>query len=198
MHWFTRPGWPGNLLALLAGTLTTLLWPLRHLAAGPVVGGTALPRLRETGPKQAAQRGWCYGFGLFASGVSWVYVSIHDFGAASPPLAGLLTFGFVAGLALFFALLGWLWVRLLRNRHSALGDALAFTALWLAFDALRGCSPAFPGSISATASSTARYPAWHRWVVWLLSFAIALSATLLVALPRLRADKPRLRLASCC
>ena len=28
--------------------------------------------------------------------------------------------------------------------------------------------------------------------VWLLSFAIALSATLLVAPPRLRADKPRL------
>ena len=133
MHWFTRPGWPGNLLALLAGTLTTLslapfdIWPLALLSVALLYLG-----LRETGPKQAAQRGWCYGFGLFASGVSWVYVSIHDFGAASPPLAGLLTFGFVAGLALFFALLGWLWVRLLRNRHSALGDALAFAALWLA------------------------------------------------------------------
>ena len=38
MHWFTRPGWPGNLLALLAGTLTTLslapfdIWPLALLS----------------------------------------------------------------------------------------------------------------------------------------------------------------------
>ena len=120
--------------------------------------------LRETGPKQAAQRGWCYGFGLFASGVSWVYVSIAASARRRRHWPGL-TLGFVAGLALFFALLGWLWVRLLRNRHSALGDALAFTALWLAFDALRvWLLTGFPGSISATASSTARYPAWRRWV----------------------------------
>lgn len=195
MHWFTRPGWPGNLLALLAGTLTTLslapfdIWPLALLSVALLYLG-----LRETGPTQAAQRGWCYGFGLFASGVSWVYVSIHDFGAASPPLAGLLTLGFVAGLALFFALLGWLWVRLLRNRHSALGDALAFAALWLAFDALRGwLLTGFPwlyiGYSQLDGPLSGLAPVGG---VWLLSFAIALSATLLVALPRLRADKPRL------
>ena len=69
MHWFTRPGWPGNLLALLAGTLTTLslspfdIWPLALLSVALLYLG-----LRESGPKQAAQRGWCYGFGLFASG----------------------------------------------------------------------------------------------------------------------------------
>ena len=96
MHWITRPGWPGNLLALVAGTLTTLslapfdIWPLALLSVALLYLG-----LRETAAKQAAQRGWCYGFGLFASGVSWVYVSIHDFGAASPALAGLLTLGFV-------------------------------------------------------------------------------------------------------
>ena len=194
MHWFTRPGWPGNLLALLAGTLTTLslapfdIWPLALLSVALLYLG-----LRETGPKQAAQRGWCYGFGLFASGVSWVYVSIHDFGAASPPLAGLLTFGFVAGLALFFALLGWLWVRLLRNRHSALGDALAFTALWLAFDALRGwLLTGFPwlyaGYSQLEGPLSGLVPVGG---VWLASFVIALSAALIINLERLRAHKPR-------
>ncbi|AWM60338.1 apolipoprotein N-acyltransferase [Stutzerimonas stutzeri] len=197
MHWITRPGWPGNLLALVAGTLTTLslapfdIWPLALLSVALLYLG-----LRETAAKQAAQRGWCYGFGLFASGVSWVYVSIHDFGAASPALAGLLTLGFVAGLALFFALLGWLWVRLLRNRHSALGDALAFSALWLAFDALRGwILTGFPwlyiGYSQLDGPLAGLAPLGG---VWLLSFAIALNATLLVALPRLRADKPRLAL----
>src|SRR5690606_23257106 len=139
MHWITRSGWPGNLLALAAGALTTLalapfdLWPLALASIALLYLG-----LRKLTPKAAAGRGWCYGFGLFASGVSWVYVSIHDFGAASPALAGLLTLGFVAGLALFFALLGWLWARWLRREQALLADALAFAALWLALDALRG------------------------------------------------------------
>ncbi len=139
MLWITRPGWPGNLLALAAGALTTLalapfdLWPLALLSIALLYLG-----LRQLTPKAAAGRGWCYGFGLFASGVSWVYVSIHDFGAASPALAGLLTLGFVAGLALFFALLGWLWARWFRREQAPLADALAFAALWLALDALRG------------------------------------------------------------
>ena len=40
MRWITRPGWPGNLLALAAGALTTLslapfdIWPLALLSAG--------------------------------------------------------------------------------------------------------------------------------------------------------------------
>jgi len=198
MHWITRPGWPGNLLALVAGTLTTLslapfdIWPLGLLSVALLYLG-----LRETAAKQAAQRGWCYGFGLFASGVSWVYVSIHDFGAASPALAGLLTLGFVAGLALFFALLGWLWARLLRNRHSALGDALAFAALWLALDALRGwILTGFPwlyiGYSQLDGPLAGLAPLGG---VWLLSFAVALSATLLAAIPRLLADKARLAAA---
>src|SRR5690606_24949620 len=100
MLWITRPGWPGNLLALAAGALTTLalapfdLWPLALLSFALIFLG-----LRHPAATAAAGRGWCYGFGLSASGVSWVYVSIHDFGAAAPPLAGLLTLGFVAGLA---------------------------------------------------------------------------------------------------
>ena len=97
MHWFTRPGWPGNLLALLAGTLTTLslapfdIWPLALLAVALLYLG-----LRETGPKQAAQRGWCYGFGLFAAGTWWIYVSIHTYGGASALLAGGLMLAFMA------------------------------------------------------------------------------------------------------
>jgi len=190
-----RPGWPGNLLALAAGALTTLslapfdFWPLALLSIALLYLG-----LGEATPKQAAQRGWCYGFGLFASGVSWVYVSIHDFGAASPALAGLLTLGFVAGLALFFALLGWLWARLLRNRHTPLGDALAFAALWLALDALRGwILTGFPWLYSGYSQLDGPLAGLAPiGGIWLLTFVIALSAALLVALPRLLADKRRL------
>ncbi len=192
MRWITRPGWPGNLLALAAGALTTLslapfdIWPLALLSAGLLYLG-----LRELAPKQAAGRGWCYGFGLFASGVSWVYVSIHDFGAAPPPLAGALTLGFVAGLALFFALLGWLWSRSLRPAGVPLLAALVFAALWLAIDALRGwILTGFPwlyaGYSQLDGPLAGLAPVGG---VWLLTFAIVLSAAMLAELPRLLADK---------
>lgn len=192
MRWITRPGWPGNLLALVAGALTTLslapfdIWPLAPLSIGLIYLG-----LRELPAKQAAGRGWCYGFGLFASGVSWVYVSIHDFGAAPPLLAGALTLGFVAGLALFFALLGWLWSRWFRQISSPLTNGLVFTALWLALDALRGwVLTGFPwlyaGYSQLEGPLAGLAPLGG---VWLLTFVIVLTAALSVELPRLLAHK---------
>ncbi|KGS11966.1 acyltransferase, partial [Pseudomonas coronafaciens] len=91
MRWITRPGWPGNLLALAAGGLTTLalapfdIWPLVLVAVAMFYLG-----LRELNPRQALVRGWCYGFGLYGAGTSWIYVSIHTYGGASVLLAGLL------------------------------------------------------------------------------------------------------------
>ncbi|EPJ84546.1 apolipoprotein N-acyltransferase, partial [Pseudomonas sp. CFII68] len=52
MRWITRPGWPGNLLAMAAGAITTLalapfdLWPLALLAVGLFYAG-----LRELSPR---------------------------------------------------------------------------------------------------------------------------------------------------
>lgn len=195
MRWITRPGWPGNLLALVAGALTTLslapfdIWPLALLSIGILYLG-----LREPSPKQAAGRGWCYGFGLFVSGVSWVYVSIHDFGAAPPPLAGTLTLGFVAGLALFFALLGWTWARWLRQAAAPFLNALLFAALLLTVDALRGwVLTGFPwlyaGYSQLDGPLATLAPLGG---VWLLTFSVALSATLLAEMPQLLHQKPPL------
>ena len=69
MNRLFQPGWPGNLIALLAGALTTLalapygIWPLALLSIALLYRG-----LRALTPRQAAWRGWWYGFGLFASG----------------------------------------------------------------------------------------------------------------------------------
>ncbi|NER63612.1 apolipoprotein N-acyltransferase, partial [Pseudomonas sp. MAFF212427] len=65
MRWITRPGWPGNLLAVAAGALTPLtlapfdIWALALLSLALFYLG-----LRELSPRQALWRGWCYGFGL--------------------------------------------------------------------------------------------------------------------------------------
>lgn len=50
--------------------------------------------------------GWWFGVGKYGVGASWIYVSIHVFGAASPALAIALVALFVAGMALFTGVLG--------------------------------------------------------------------------------------------
>jgi apolipoprotein N-acyltransferase len=61
--------------------------------------------------RQAALSGYAFGLGFFLAGVSWVYVSLHYYGAMPAVLAALATFLFCAFLALFPALAGWLAVR---------------------------------------------------------------------------------------
>ena len=56
--------------------------------------------------------GYAFGLGYFLAGVSWVYVSLHDFGSMPAPLAALATFLFCAYLAIFFGAAGWMAVRL--------------------------------------------------------------------------------------
>ncbi|MFH7365621.1 apolipoprotein N-acyltransferase, partial [Pseudomonas syringae pv. tagetis] len=71
MRWITRPVWPGNMLALAAGGLTTLalapfdLWPLVLVAVAMFYLW-----LRELIPRQEQDRGWCYGFVLDGAGTS--------------------------------------------------------------------------------------------------------------------------------
>ena len=62
--------------------------------------------------RQGFYTGWLFGIGLFAVGVSWLYVAIHDFGRAHWSLAALFTGLFIAFLALYYALTGWLIVKL--------------------------------------------------------------------------------------
>jgi len=52
-------------------------------------------------PRAAALTGFAFGLGLFLFGVSWVYVSLHDYGAMPAPLAAIATFLYCAILALF-------------------------------------------------------------------------------------------------
>src|SRR5690554_3495623 len=87
----------GCLLALAAGVLTTLTAsPFELWWLGPVAVGLVYLGIHALTPGQAALRGWCYGLGLFGSGASWVYVSIHDYGYTGVPLAVFLTALFVA------------------------------------------------------------------------------------------------------
>ena len=73
--------------------------------------------------------GWLFGLGLYGTGTSWIYVSIHQHGGAAPALAGFLVALFAAGMALFPMLQGWLFTRL---RSAGPGrSAVAFALTYL-------------------------------------------------------------------
>jgi len=189
MRWISRPGWPGNLLAVAAGALITLalapfdIWPLAILALVLFYLG-----LRELSPRQALGRGWCYGFGLFGGGTSWIYVSIHTYGDASVLLASSLMLLFVASVAWFFALPAWLWARWIRRNDAPLADALAFAALWFGQEMFRGWFlTGFPWLYSGYSQLDGPLSGLAPLGgMWLISFVLALTAALLCNLSQLR------------
>lgn len=125
-----------SLLALFAGSLITLslapydFWPAAILSCCLYMG-----LLRSCSSGIAIWRGWLYGLGLFGTGASWVFVSIHEHGNAGVLLAGGLTALFCGGLALLQALLAWIYSRFLRKLMA--GMLVGFPALWVLFEWLR-------------------------------------------------------------
>ena len=124
------------ILALVAGGLLPLalapfdLWPLLAISAGALF----LVLRKTTGSVAALFLGWLYGIGKYAVGGSWIYVSIHVYGAASPPLAAFLVALFVAGMALFGAAMAWMFWALRRHLGGDAKpclDAALFAAVWV-------------------------------------------------------------------
>ena len=120
-----------SLAALAAGALLPLalapfgLWPamLASAAALHFV-------LRRTATLRGAfWRGWLFGVGKYGAGASWIYVAIHVYGAAPPPLAAALVAVFVAGMALFSGLVGVLYRP--QPASGALEDAADFALAWV-------------------------------------------------------------------
>jgi apolipoprotein N-acyltransferase len=141
-----RPDWrarlgaapAGDALALAAGALLPLAFaPLALFVLAPLALALLFRLWLAATPRRALWRGWLFGLGVNGVGVSWVYVAIHDFGYASVPLALFLTTLFVAFLALYPALTGWLVARFLPGpAWWRLG--LAFPAAWTLMEWWRG------------------------------------------------------------
>ena len=126
------------MLAAFAGAVTVLGFAPFYLFALPVATLAVLIVLwrRAADRRAAALIGFSFGLGYFLAGVSWVYVSLHDFGAMPAPLAGILTLLFCAFLALYPAVTGWIYYVL--GPRSALATLAALPALWALADWLRG------------------------------------------------------------
>ncbi|MCY0966002.1 apolipoprotein N-acyltransferase [Parathalassolituus penaei] len=115
-----RSPWFARSLLLTAGALFPLATaPLYWWPVGLVSIAIYCIAMRSvhTVP-QAFWRTWAYQFGLFGVGVSWVYVSIHDFGDTSMLLSGLVAMVFAGGLALVPAMVFALRQKLIGQQYA--------------------------------------------------------------------------------
>ncbi len=111
---------PLEVFPLPVATLALLFWLNRN----------------TTSPRRAGLLGFNWGLGFFLTGVSWVYVSLHDVGGMALPIAAFATLLFCTWLALFPALAIYAWVRL--RRGVVWRDALLLAGLWTLTEWLRG------------------------------------------------------------
>jgi len=172
----------GDGLSLLAGAMLTLafspfgIFPLSILSPALLLG-----LWLYVTPRRAFWRGWLYGIGLFGTGVSWVYISIHTFGGTSTALALFITCGFISLLALFPALTGYV----LNRRFPELNNSkilCAFPALWVLSEWIRSwLFTGFPwlllGDSQISAPLKGYAPIFSTYGV---SLAVVLSSGLLV------------------
>jgi len=80
--------------------------------------------------------GLSFGLGLFIFGVSWIYVSIHDYGHLSGLLSAGISLLFCLYLSLFFAIAAYGFSRLLIKPFSVF-SGLLFAAVWVLCEYLR-------------------------------------------------------------
>ena len=142
--------------------------------------------------RQGALIGGAFGFGLFITGVSWIYVSLNVFGGMPMPLAAFATLLFCLVLAVYPALAGAAFVRFAPNDHWR--RALLFAALWTLGEWLRGwLLTGFPwlatGYSQTPPSPLAGFA--PLFGVYGLSFLTALCGALLFTSLRIRKALPR-------
>jgi apolipoprotein N-acyltransferase len=127
-----------TLAALLLGVATVFSFAPFGASFLPVLTLAGLFALwqRAGSARRAGALGFAFGLGLFAAGVSWVYVAISTFGGMPAPIAAIGTAGFCAYLALFPGLAGWFAVR--TTKSDSVARLIVAAAAWTVSEWLRG------------------------------------------------------------
>ena len=126
------------LLSGLLGSASVLGFAPFYFWLIPILSLAVLAWLVDwaSSPRRAAVIGFCFGVGYFLTGVSWIYVSMTEFGGMAVPLAAFATLFFCSYLALFTAGAAWIARRIPAARGVRL--TLAFPAAWALMEWVRG------------------------------------------------------------
>ncbi|MCP0913316.1 apolipoprotein N-acyltransferase [Legionella sp. 27cVA30] len=115
--------------SFLAGLLLPLGFAPFHLPGFPILGLAFLyTNLQRFTVRQSFSAGFAFGLGFLGLGVSWVYVSIHEYGHLNSFFSALITLLFIIYLAIYPALVAWAFKKL--TISSALFSCVLFSALW--------------------------------------------------------------------
>ena len=182
------------LVAFLLGAVTVAGYAPFYMFPLPVVTLAGLFYLwSQAGtPRAAALAGFAFGLGLLLFGASWVYVSLHDFGAMPAPLATIATFLFCAIYALLPAAAGYLCVRL--HASHAVRYAVVAPAAWTLAEWTRGwLFTGFPWLATGYSQVPVSPLAGYAPVLGIhgVTLAVALTAGLIVVLGQRATDKAR-------
>jgi len=132
-HYFPKKSWTGSLLSLLAGAGLTLcfspfeLWWLAPLL---IALQFELVNAHHLTKQVSLLRFYLFAVGMYATGISWIFVSINRYGGASELLAGFLVLLFVLAYSLHGALQGYVYAWWLRSSKVWI-DMLGFSGLWV-------------------------------------------------------------------
>jgi apolipoprotein N-acyltransferase len=127
------------LISLLAGSLTACAFAPWHQPELALIGILTLVYVwHHANPHQAFWTGFAFGLAEFGTGISWVQISIHNFGGTTIFISVLVTAVFVLYLSLFPALTGYIFRRLHRNSCPTLNYLILLPSLWVLLDWLRG------------------------------------------------------------
>jgi apolipoprotein N-acyltransferase len=128
----------GLLLALLAGVAHTFSFAPYEFPAVQLVALAALIALVQHQPswRWAALTGFAFGLGWFCTGVSWVYISMHDHGDMPFAIAAPATVALASYLSLYPALAAGVAYRV--THRPGLRLLLAWPGAWALSEWLRG------------------------------------------------------------
>jgi len=172
------------LLVVAAGSLLALAYaPFDLFWVAPISFSALMVAWRGATPGYAFRMGFAFGVASFAAGVHWVYISIHDFGQANVALAAFLTISFVAVLAIFVAITGWLAARWFTTDGPRAWLGI-FPALWVLTEWWRGWFLSGFGWLAAGYSQTDSWLMGYAAVggIHTMSWAVLLTAGALLTL----------------
>ncbi len=130
--------WLAPALAALAGALAVLAFaPFSWFPLAIVAVAVFYQTLRGRSAVGAFVVGWGFGAGLMGFGVFWIRISMNEFGNMDAAVANLLAALFIAFMACFYGLAGWLIQRFARG-PDWVGPLLVLPGVWVLVEWLRG------------------------------------------------------------
>ncbi len=125
-------------LAVLVGAVTVAGFALFHLFVLLVIMLVLLIILWQCIVSRcgAVFIGFAFGFGYFFFGVSWVYVSLYDFGVMPALLVGIVILLFCVVLVFYSVVVGWIYY--VFGSHSVLVLLVVLLVLWMFIEWLCG------------------------------------------------------------